>query len=176
MHPQTSTVSAFLVLGGIVATFSHIAMKNAEESATLSKELVDVHTKREQEYYKETKKYGQLIYENLKSILENQRRIIAIAEEKDMLAKLHKEVLDLQEALRRCSHFVGTLASRASAAEITSQYVCIYDSLRDQLNDMCNQMFPLLGVHSIGAEGISVLSSPTVERAIQKLKRLSRPP
>ncbi|XP_066472103.1 chromosome partition protein Smc-like [Tiliqua scincoides] len=109
------------VIGGIVAIGAHRAMKDAEESAAMAEEVVDECTKREQEYRKEMEKYAKQIDEREESILQNQRRINAIAEEKDMLAKLHKEVLDLQEALRHCSHFVGTLVSQASAAEITSR-------------------------------------------------------
>lgn len=156
-----------------MAIDAHIDMKNAEKTAALAKEMADKCKEKEEEYRKEAENYGKRIKAEKESILQNQRRISAIEEDRDTLAKLQKEVLDLQEALRCCSHFVGTLASQASAAEITSRYVCIYDSLREQLNDMSKQMLPLLKVESIGVEGLEILSSPTIARTIRKLKHCS---
>ncbi|XP_054832453.1 uncharacterized protein LOC129327723 [Eublepharis macularius] len=161
------------VVGGIVAIKAHGSMKNAEKKAASAEDMVDHFRGNEKKYHQEVEKCTKLLKEQESSIQENQRRMAIIEEEKRKLVKFQEETLDLQEALRRCSHFVGILASKANAAEITSRYIFVYETLQYQLEDMGKHMLPLLGRKSIEAEGLAILSSPQMKRTVQKLKRFS---
>lgn len=151
-------------------------MKKARRDAAAAEDRVDHYRKEEKRYYQEVEKYTKLQKEQESKFQEIQRRVNEIKEEKWKLVKFQEETLDLQEALRRCAHFVGLLASKTSATEITSRYLLVYESLQNQLEDMGKHVVPLLGKKSIESEGLAVLFSPQVKRIVQKLKRFSEPP
>uniref|UniRef100_A0ACB8EGT4 Uncharacterized protein n=1 Tax=Sphaerodactylus townsendi TaxID=933632 RepID=A0ACB8EGT4_9SAUR len=145
--------------GGVVAFNAHAAMKKAKERAASAEDMIDHCWENEQKHYQEFKMCAKQLEEEEARIQENQRRIEAIVGEKHKLVKFHEETLNLQEALRRCCHFVGTLASEVNAVKVTCQYICIYESLRQQLEEMNRQVLPLLGAKGMEADNLAVLSS-----------------
>lgn len=129
--------------------------------------MVDDYWAKEQKAQSQVTNCEKCLKEQEEKIKTAQKNLEAMAERKKQLTNFHKDVLNLQEALRGCSNLVGTLHSEANAVRVTSQFVFIYNSLKPQIDSITQHMLPFLDAKNPEHQ---LLDCPEVKRSIKKLK------
>lgn len=135
--------------------------------------MVDDYRAKEQKAQDQVASCEKQLKEQEEKIKTTQKNLDAMAERKKQLVNFHKDVLNLQEALRGCSILVGTLHSEANAVRVTSQFVFIYDSLKPQIDSITQHMLPFLDAKNPEHQ---LLDCPEIKRSIKKLKFFSETP
>ncbi|XP_063147366.1 uncharacterized protein LOC134488940 [Candoia aspera] len=161
------------VIGGIQALDAHMAQKTAEEQANAAQKMIRDCRAKEQKAFHEVAKCEEQLKEQQSKIKATQKSLKAMEDKKKELTNYHREILNLQEALRSCSRLVGTLNSEANVVKVTSQYVFIYNSLKDQIDSIVQHMLPFLHMEKTEYR---LLDSPKIKQSIRKLKFYSETP
>ncbi|XP_058022861.1 uncharacterized protein LOC131190036 [Ahaetulla prasina] len=161
------------IIGGIQAIDAHMSQKAAEEKADAAQEMVNDYHAKEQKALDQVAKCEKQLKNQESKIKMAQKNLEEMEERKKQLTNFHKDVLNLQEALRGCSNLVGTLHSEANAVRVTSQYVFIYDALKPQIDSITHHMLPFLDAKNPEHR---LLDCPNVRRSIKKLKFFSETP
>ncbi|KAG8127732.1 hypothetical protein E2320_014627, partial [Naja naja] len=161
------------IIGGIQAIDAHMSQKAAEEKADAAQEMVDDYHAKEQKALDQVAKCEKQLKNQESKIKTTQKNLEKMEERKKQLADFHKDVLNLQEALRGCSNLVGTLHSEANAVRVTSQYVFIYDALKPQIDSITHHMRPFLDAKNPEHR---LLDCPKIRRSVKKLQFFSETP
>ncbi|XP_026549586.1 uncharacterized protein LOC113431484 [Notechis scutatus] len=159
--------------GGIQAIDAHWSQKVAEEKANRAQEMVNDYHAKEQKALDQVAKCQNQLKNQESKIKTTQKNLEEMEKRKKQLTDFHKDVLNLQEALRRCSNLVGTLHSEANAVRVTSQYVFIYDALKPQIDSITHHMRPFLDAKNPEHR---LLDCPKIRRSIKKLQFFSETP
>ncbi|XP_070591764.1 uncharacterized protein [Erythrolamprus reginae] len=161
------------IIGGIVAIDAHMSQKAAEEKADAAQEMVNDYYAKEQKALAQAAECEKQLKNQESKIKATQGNLEAMEERKKQLTNFHKDVLNLQEALRSCSTLVGTLHSEANAVRVTSQYVFIYDALKPQIDSITRHMLPFLDARNPEHR---LLDCPEIRRSLKKLQFFSETP
>ncbi|XP_070790415.1 tropomyosin A-like [Pituophis catenifer annectens] len=161
------------IIGGIQAIDAHMSQKAAEEKADAAQEMVNDYHANEQKALHQVAECEKQLENQESKIKTTQKNLEEMEEQKKQLTDFHKDVLNLQEALRGCSNLVGTLHSEANAVRLTSQYVFIYDALKPQIDSLTHHMLPFLDAKNPKHR---LLDCPKIRRSIKKLKFFSETP